>query len=114
MPTNTHPPVDLRNRIALARAGQPEPVDLARLDRLRALPQQPLVDHAPQRRTHRAPDGDRGKPGKRATDRATNGRARDRKQDRRHQMLSFGNSNRATMRLRQGRLSGLSTTPCPE
>ena len=71
---DTHPAIDLRNRRALARLGQTKAVDLAGLDRLRPLPQQPLVDHTAKGRPHGTPNGDRRQARHCAPDRAANRR----------------------------------------
>ena len=70
LPGHPHPPMHLRHRVALARAGQPQPLDPAGLDDLRALPHQPLVDRPPDQRARKAPDRGHGQAQHRAPDRA--------------------------------------------
>ena len=112
MPRQSHPPVKLRDRRPLARACQAKAIHLTGLDRLSALAQQALINQSPKARPHCAANRDRRQPRQCAPDGAANRRPRCRKNNRRHQETSSGNTKRATMRRCHGGLSGLSTTPC--
>ena len=72
---DTHPAIDLADSFALTRARQPETVDLAMLNDVRALPHQPLVDHLTKGRPHDAANRDRRQTRNRTANRTTDRRA---------------------------------------
>ena len=114
LPRHPHAPEDPRQRRALARAHDAEPLDPPGLHRRRPEPEQPLVDRRAERRARppcRAPSSRARRTSPRARRRA---RSPPRTTAASPSPLLSGKRNTPAIRRAHAGVSGNSTTPCPE